>query len=211
MNAKMGIIIGIVVIILLGIVGFLLFQGKNTAQKDNSTAAPKTGETSTFKSLQDIFTNKSLSLMCDYSDPEGRKTTTYIKGGMVRTDIVSTNPQESGSVIVKDNTMYFWNATSGITMKFNPEDIANAQNGTTQSAQGQQSLQDLEKYKKSCKTSVVNDSLFTPPSTVKFQDMSSMMKMIPSGGATANGAGNSAPTQEEIEALMKQYQQGNNQ
>lgn len=211
MNAKIGIILGVVVIILLGIGGFLFLQGKNSTQENSNTMTPKTGETGTFESLQDIFSNKSLSLACDYTDPEGRKTVTYIKGGMVRTDIVSTNPQESGSIIVKENTMYFWNATSGITMKFNPEDMANTQNDNAQSAQGQKSLQDLEKYKKSCKTSVVNDSLFTPPSTVKFQDMSSMMKMIPSGGAAANGTENSAPTQEEIEALMKQYQQGNNQ
>ncbi len=202
MNKKIGVIAGAVILVILAVIGFFVIQNSNNPQSSlESTTNKESAQTgATFDSLQDIFSNKSLSLQCDYASDEGQKATIYIKNGMVRTSSVGETPQESGEVIIRDNTMYFWNNEGGIKMTFNAEDMESAQ----QNAQAKQSLSDLQKYKDSCKTAVVNDSLFTPPSDVVFQDMSNLLQAMPSGAA--NGS-KSAPTQEEIEALMKQYQQ----
>ncbi len=202
MNKKIGIIAGVAAVIILGIVGFFMLQGSNKSQNsmESMTNKESAQNGAMFESLNDIFTNKSLSLQCDFTSENNQKATVYVKNGMIRTSSVGNTPEESGDVIIKDNTMYFWSTQGGIKMKFSMEDMESAQ----QNAQAKQSLADLEKYRNSCKTAVVNDSLFTPPANVTFQDMSSLMQAIPTG---ANGTGQ-APTQEEIEALMKQYQQG---
>ena len=63
----------------------------------------------------------------------------------------------------------------------------------------------LEKFKEHCKPAAVSDSLFIPPTDVKFTDYSSMMKQniqaIPSGGSGG------AMTEEQIKQLQQKYQQ----
>ena len=45
-----------------------------------------------------------------------------------------------------------------------------------QNANSADTLAELEKYKDSCKPTVVADSMFVPPADVKFQDLSKMMQ-----------------------------------
>lgn len=201
MNKKIGIIAGVVVVLILGIVGlFALLGSKNPQASQESTVNKESGQSkSAFESLEDVFTNKSLTLACKFTSEEGPKTTIYVKNGMVRTSSMGNNPLESSDAIIRDNFIYFWNDKSAVKVPFNPEDMESTQ----QNAQTKQSLSDLEKYKDSCKTAVVNDSFFTPPSDVEFQDLSNFMQAMPTG---TSESGNT-PSQEEIEALMKQYQQ----
>lgn len=202
MNKKVAIIAGIGLIVVLGIIGFFVFQNSNNSQTSLENTSNRKAESmsSPFESLQDVFTNKNLNLVCEFTSEGGQKTAIYVKNGMVRTSSKGNTPQEAGDAIIRDNFVYFWNDSSAVKVPFNPEDLESAQ----QNVQTQQSLSDLEKYKDSCKTAVANDSLFTPPSDITFQDLSNLMQAMPSGSASES---EDAPTQEEIEALMKQYQQ----
>jgi hypothetical protein len=193
---KNAIIIGaVIVIIILGAAGFFLMNKGQAPSSQPSTSTPQQENTNVFSTIKEAL-SKSMSLQCDFTDEEGRKTVSYIKNGAVRADITSTEADESGSVIVKDKRMYFWNNQGGFTMEFTDEQMESAQG----SAQGQDIIQSLEKYKQSCRPSSVSDSQFTPPSDVKFQDMSEMMQMVPTGGAMPS------VDPAKMEELMEQYQ-----
>jgi len=202
MNKKIAIIAGAAALVILGIIGFFVFQNSNNSQTSLKNTSNKEADSvsSPYESLQDIFTNKTLSLMCEFTSEEGPKTAIYVKNGMVRTSTKGNTPQEAGDAIIRDNFVYFWNDTIAVKVPFNPDDMESAQ----QNVQTQEYLADLEKYKDSCKTAVVDDSFFSPPSDIVFQDLSNLMQAMPSGSADSS---QDAPTQEEIEALMRQYQQ----
>jgi hypothetical protein len=168
-NSKgMYLVIGVIVILLALFAFYFMSSKKNLTGPLGST---KGGNV--FTSIKDAL-SKSVSLECTFSDESGRKTTSYIKNGAIRADIVSSIADESGSVILKDNKTYFWNNKGGFVMTVKPD--ANTAGGNPVQSQGDSIMKDLEKYKDSCKASVVSDSLFTPPSNVKFTDLSELMK-----------------------------------
>ncbi|MBP6913350.1 MAG: hypothetical protein KBC00_01945 [Candidatus Levybacteria bacterium] len=202
MSVKLWLIIGAAVVIFAGLFGFMYLQSMtNRAATNTMMKKSSSTESSAFSSLSDIFTNKSLSLTCDFIDKEGKKTKIYIKSGKVRAEITGNEVEDSGNVIVKEDTMYFWNGTQGMMMKYDTEKMKgdNAQN--LNAVQGQAVLQGIEQYRQSCSPAVVSDSLFTPPVNIKFQDLSEMMKIMPSGATVPS----INPSQ--YQDLMEQYQQ----
>lgn len=193
MKGKQGLIIAVIIIVILAALGYFYF-GKSANLP--GTKGP------VFTSIQDAL-SKSLSLKCEYTDTNGIKTTAYIKNGAVRADTTSPNANESGSVIVKDKKMYFWNAQGGFMMEI-PDVTPEPDSSTPKEAsQAENIMKDLDQYKENCKSAVVSDSLFTPPGDVKFTDFSKMLQ-VPTG--TQQQA---QPTvdQKQIEELMKQYSQ----
>lgn len=167
----MYLIIGVIVLVFAGFAFYFMSSKKNATGPLGST---KDGNV--FTSIKDAL-SKSVSLECTFSDESGRKTTSYIKNGAIRADIVSSVADESGSVIVKDNKTYFWNNKGGFVMTVSDKDTtSDTAGGNPAQSQGDNLMQDLEQYKDSCKPSVVSDSLFTPPSDVKFTDLSEMLK-----------------------------------
>ena len=208
---KKVILFACIVIIVLLIAGGYLFYSNNEKSLQSSQGAsstPKPTSGSMMDQVTDLFA-KSVSVTCDYTDEEGRKTLAYVKAGAVRVDTSGKTPEESGSVIVKDNRMHFWNGNEGITMEFNTEEMMknapsitispNPSGSKQEGANGQEVLASLEKFKDNCKPTVVNDSVFIPPSNVKFVDYTQMMKQTQSG---------SGMTQEQ---LMKMQQPSGSQ
>ncbi len=191
MNKNLLILGVIVVIVLLGVGGFLVMNKKKV-----DVVAPQTSESQTaadvIASIKDAFTN-GTSFECTYTD-EGRTTKTYVKNGMVRAEITSSKPEQAGNTIIKDKKMYFWNSMSAFMMTIPDVTTTPGPSGTVNT---DDLIENMEKYKDSCKMASVSDDLFTPPSDVKFQDMSSMMKAAPSGAGTAD--------QKQIEEMMKKY------
>lgn len=190
-------IIGLVVVALL-VLGWFLFV-RNRVNQTSTTQPQVTVAPNAFTSIKDALT-KSISLQCEYKDEEGRTTSSFIKNGAVRADVVATDPKESGSVIIKDNKMYSWNGREGVTMAFAEDQIKDAQDSV---AQNQDVLENIEKYKDRCKPAVVSDVLFTPPTDVKFTDLSEMMKLVPTGATTQTTPGNNP---QDIQKMMDQYQ-----
>lgn len=192
-------IIIVVVLVVAGVGGFLVMG------KGGKSSSPLSSATGTFSSIKDAL-SRSMTLECEYSDETGRKVKSYIKNGAVRADVVSSNVEESGSTIMKDKKMYFWNAQGGFTMTL-PDDQGTAEGQEeSKNSQGKELLEDLERYKNQCKTSVVSDSLFTPPSDVKFQDMSGL---FPTSAPSVQTGGGQAPQvdQKDIQKYMDQLKE----
>ncbi len=210
-GSKTGVILLVVVLLILGGGAAFLLLSKNTASPTTTTSgkvANPTTSTDTFSSIQEALA-KSMSLQCDYTDTAGTKTTSYIKGGAIRSDIVTTSVSKGGtSIIVKDNTMYMWTGKEGTKMTFDPASLtATVTPGAQQKTSTQKPgdvIDSLEKYKQSCKPATVSDSLFTPPSDVTFADLSELMK--PRTQTNPTGVG-TAMTEEQLKKLQEQYQQ----
>ncbi len=211
-SPKTGVILLIVVLLLLvGGAAFLLLSKNTTSPATTTPSSAKNASptgANTFSSIQEALT-KSMSLQCDYTDTTGTKTTSYIKGGAIRSDIVmASGSKGESSIIVKDNTMYMWTGKEGTKMTFDTDSIMakvtpGAQKETSTQKPGDV-IDSLEKYKQSCKPATVSDSLFTPPSDVAFADLSELMK--PKTQTNPSGVG-TAMTEEQLKKLQEQYQQ----
>lgn len=204
MNKKL--IIGAVVLLLLGGGVWYFLNGQNTSSSQNASSNAIT-------SIKDAM-SKSVSLECIYKDAEGRSSKSYIKNGAVRVDVVNeSEPDKSAYIIMKDKKMYTWTAKKeGFVMELpDEEEMKQAADsmpkGTSDgTAQQQNVMADLEKYKDACKPAVVSDSLFTPPADVTFTDLSQMMK--PATGTGSSAAPSMDP--EKMQELMQKYQQNEN-
>lgn len=199
------IIIAVVALIFLVGVGLAGYKAYHHFTKQ-PTGAIQTTSNSVFGSIKDAL-SKNLTLQCSFTDQTGRQTTSYIKHGQIRADIVASDPKQSGSVIVKDKTVYFWNGTTGMMMALPDEaetgsTVKTAGGPTPASNEGTDMMATIEQYKDHCKPAVVDDSLFTPPTAVKFQDLS---KMMPSGIPT--GMMPTGVNQQQLQQYMQQYQQ----
>lgn len=189
----MGIIIAVLIILLAG-GGY--FYAMNRAKTMTTTPVLPTKAASAFTSIQDALT-KSLSLKCDYTY-NTIHTVAYIKNGMVRSDVVDTKDASlSGSVIIKDKKIYYWNAQKVGFMMAMPE-ISVTPSISPAVNSGQSALQNLEKYKNSCKVAAVGDDLFVLPSDITFTDQTQMMRLQPTGTSGTN-------YQQQAQQYMQQY------
>lgn len=178
--------------------------GRAQVNNESTTPTPTTAQTSgnVFTSIKDAL-SKSLTLQCSYPDATGKTTvTTYIKNGAIRVSNVSM-AEKSGNAIMKDNQMWVWNDTdkTGMILSFNTTEASPTGKQTPSTSQtsannnnpGGSILDNLEKFKQYCKPGVVADSMFTPPTDVKFTDLSKAMqnlgkdlqKNLPNGIPTA--------------------------
>lgn len=169
----------IVIILILAIVFYSLGQSGKTSDQ-SSTSAPKT-ENSLFTSIKDAM-SKSLSLKCEYQ-VEGVKTTTYIKGGMVRVMTESADAETgNGNAIIKDNKMWVWTEgdSEGFTLELVEEDFVEEPGTEAPSDQTSKEdvIEEIEKYKDSCSSATVADSMFTPPSDITFSDLSQFQDQL---------------------------------
>ncbi len=205
MNNKIiaGVVIGVV----------LIGGGALYFKKGASMGLPGSGSPA-FTSIQDAL-SKSVSLECNFTDETGRQTKSYIKNGAMRADFTASKPEESGSMIFKEKTMYFWGTNNQGYMMTIPEETAQqkeiAKNVPTENeglGNYKDMLSAIDKYKDSCKPSVVSDSLFTPPTSVEFTDFSKMMEGLQGiPGATGAGTGGNPAVidQDQINKMMQQY------
>lgn len=198
MNAK---VIIVTILLALGAGGYFMTQKTSNSALNSK----KVVKTSSFASIQDAL-SKSLSLECAFTDEKGKKTKTYIKSGAVRSDFTGAKAEDSGSMIMKDKKLYTWtNANKEGFMMTVPEvtpgqtNIPGSATGdANRSQQATDVLTALDKFKDSCKPGTVADSLFTPPSDIKFTDFSNMMKQFakPTGGSMK---------EESVKDLMEKY------
>ncbi len=183
----------VVVLLLLGVGGYVFMNSQKakpvTMEKKTSGSTQQEGNV--FTSIRDALA-KSLSLKCEYPNPDGKggKVTSYIKNGAVRVMNMGMNTEGYGHAIMKDSKMWIWSEgkNEGMMLTLNKPEAEKAA-AEKKEDQSEQVLEEMEKYKNSCKTEVVADSLFTPPANVRFADLegmmkkagSDMMKQIPTG------------------------------
>lgn len=192
MNAKVGVLVGVLILIILTTGGFMFFQNMSKPMPGSSSNSPG--------SIKDTLMAAG-NMECNYTDEDGRQTTAYIKNGKVRANITSSNQNENGSVIFVDNTIYIWNSQGAFKMQI-PEQTLNqdlSQNPALN--QKEDLINSIEKYKQFCKSTNPNDSLFTLPSNLDFKDFSQMMKGFPTG--TSGSDNSQVPSQEQVEQMMQ--------
>ena len=166
---KIAIIIVAIVIVVIG-AGFFLMNNP-MVQKGLDV-----GSGGAFSTIKDAL-SKSVSLECEYPDPQGTTTKVWIKNGAIRSDMNGTADQGAGSMIMKDKKMYIWNNKEGIVMELDDKKTSGDTSlDSKDTNEAEELIKDLEEYKDKCKPTVVSDSLFTPPSDVEFNDMSKMME-----------------------------------
>jgi len=172
-------VIVIILLLLLGAGGFLMLN-KNTATS-NKTATSQT-QTATVKNEQ---TRKSLldlikigqNVRCTFkSEVTNGSTegTVYVSGQNIRGDFsiktTSDGKTTQTSMIKTGDTSYVWGAglPTGIKMTVSLETLA-------ANKQASQYVDPNQKVDYNCVPWNVDSSLFTPPSNIKFTDMTSLL------------------------------------
>lgn len=143
-----------------------LKKGTETTQIEETQE--KTG---VFESIKDAM-SRSLSLKCEYNSPSG-KVIASIKGKSVRIDGAWQNQSDSGAII-KENKLWSWDKEKkeGIIIT-----LADQEN-TDKSLDPEEIINNLEQRKQDCHVAVVADEVFEPPTDIKFQDLSELMKQF---------------------------------
>lgn len=189
------VLILVILVVLLGAGGYYLYKHNKTYVQPT---APTTSSGNVFTSIQDAL-NRSLSLSCDFTDANGVHTVAYIKNGAIRADVTGKTPQESGSMIMKDKKIYYWNSSMAIMMDVPSITVTPGPTESPASSNaGEVTMNSLEQYRQHCKVATVADNLFALPANVKFSDASQMMKGLPTNVPTSSSTstgGYAVPTQ----------------
>jgi len=193
MNKYWWLILAVVLLFLAG-TGYYLYKHRTRPETTSMQTVSPT-PSGVFASIQEAL-SKSLTLQCTFTDDMNHKTNAYIKAGAVRVDVVGTNPNQpynAVSTIMKNQKIYSWDPAKkqGMVMTFAmptgmmttsvPVTGMPSTSPNQTSPNGTNFINMLEKFKESCKTAVVADSMFVPPTDVTFQDLS---KIMPSGMPT---------------------------
>ena len=172
------IIIAILLLCLVGGASYIKLKGDS----DNDDSGSKSTESKgIFTSVKDAL-SKNITLVCEFKDDSGTSVKSYIKNGAVRvSSTTASGSTQSGDIIMKDKKMYMWDLKTKQGFVY---DIPDADTSTdskvgmtsTEVNQSESYLNMIDKYKDSCKAATVEDSYFTPPTDVKFQDMSKYLE-----------------------------------
>lgn len=180
MKNKRVLITSILILLVLFVAGasYLKFRN-NSNQLGNNTTVDK----SVFTSVKDALT-KNVTLACEFNEDESTFKS-YIKNGAVRVSTTENTQTQAGEMLMKDNKMYIWDSNSKEGFVYDiPKDTEgdNEKVGMTGQAvvSSESYLDMIDKYKDSCKVATLDDSFFTPPSDVKFQDMSKFLEDLKS-------------------------------
>lgn len=174
-----NVLIVIAVLALLGI-GWYFYAGKNASMPygdSNSTIGEKMSG-----SIADLI-NAGKTLQCSFSsnaDGYSSQGTVFVSGSNVRGDFQSEQEGKmmASHMIQNGETVYTWtdDPKQGMMMKVSQEDAQKykdeAQNNSVNSFNKDQS------YDYSCMPWGSDPSKFTPPSDIKFQDLSAQMEKM---------------------------------
>ncbi len=172
---KIFVIVFVVLLVIVGGVSYSRFK--------NSDSVSVTESKSIFTSVKDALT-KNVTLACEFNESESTFKS-YIKNGAVRITTSGDNSTQAGEMIMKDNRMYVWDSKTKEGFVY---DIPKEVDGDTQDVgmasqqvvSSESYLDMIDKYKDSCKVATLDDSFFTPPTDVKFQDMSKFLEDLKS-------------------------------
>lgn len=186
---KMVIVGAILLLAIIGVVGFTQLNKKpdslnteNLTTEQTSLPAAKGLSKGTIQSL--ISAGKSVSCEVNYPEMEG-KGTMYVSGSNVRSDFTTKiEEKETFSHMIFDgDTSYIWTdgVNQGTKFKMDPNQKFSA-SPANQTA-------DLSKeIEMNCQDWSADNSKFSPPASVKFTDMSSLINSKSSEAPKMNSA-----------------------
>lgn len=180
MNKKTWLVIGIAVVLLLGLGGFVLLNKGNNQTSPVVESASPTAPASQKQSLRSLL-SFSGSQKCQYQDPESKSVgVIYLSDGKMRTDqTISTEEATiSSHTLVDGQYMYIW--TDGSTTGYK----SSLTTTVTPPPSGQDSSQNInldQQVEFNCQPWTKDSALFSLPSNINFTDISSLLK-TPTGG-----------------------------
>lgn len=133
--------------------------------------------------LQSVFA-LGKTLECSFrTDGEGMVTegTAFFDNGKLRVDTMyqgTSSVADTSSLIISGDSMYTWADTKAGSFAIKMP-VSTLKAGGTPQRDGEVSLQAKVRY--DCKSWRVDGSVFVPPATIKFMDISEMMKNVPAG------------------------------
>ena len=109
-------------------------------------------------------------------EANGASVTSYVKNGKVKYQTTSSGITSNG--LIMDKTVYSWQEgqTTGFMMDMSKVDTGDGAN--TQIKDADDVRAEMEQYKPDCVKENTPDSIFSPPTSVKFEDMSKMLQDI---------------------------------
>jgi hypothetical protein len=124
---------------------------------------------------------KNISLKCTYEIPDGGKVISFVKGKNKIRSTVEVNGKKTETIFI-DGKIYSWDnkTKQGMTMTIkNLPQPTPGQKITVENPENY--IEQLEKMKANCKQESFSDSLFQPPTDVKFQDLDKLQEMMQGG------------------------------
>ncbi len=180
MNKKILIAGAAVLVLLLGVGGFLLFVKKNVEKQEVVMQPQQKQETEMqgANPVKDLFAKAlqgNSSIKCTYTNESGTGTF-YVKNGMMRmeTQVAGKN----ASMIFKKPYVYSWQEGSTQGMKMDTSQTAPTGTQQKQYTSPEDVQANLDKYRPNCSEESVADSMFELPSNVTFSDLSETMKNV---------------------------------
>ena len=171
-------IIIILVIIVAALVGWkFMGKGKKVTNQGNNqqTTQQETKSESFTGKIKDAFM-KGIPLKCTYKKDDQNYSTGYLKDKKYYAEVMSAG--KMGYIILIDNCMWAWNKEGnqdGVKMCF-----AQQQNEDMWSSfeQNQKSAD----FDYNCVPTIVNESVFTPPTDIKFVNVDELMNQATQAG-----------------------------
>ncbi len=196
MNKKLGLPLALLVLLVGG------YFGVSSLKKSPLGEAMTKGSISAL-----LAAGKNVS--CTMSGPDGSKGTVYVAGERVRGEFTTKGPNGTDmatSYIVDQDYMYMWSGKEGTKFKnekITPPPQRERQENESAPTTGQGPDLDTE-GDLDCKSWRPDNSMFTPPSDVKFTDFTAMMEKAAEQGEkmmkeAGTGAGISASVCDQVE------------
>lgn len=166
------IVIGVIV---LGAVVFLMMQGKNGS---NPIASLTSNSANPGDMVAQALTG-SGSIKCEYTDEDGSTVMAYVKNGNVRSDYMGADV--NGSFLMKDKTVWTWDEETKTGMTYMIPDVTPTEDESMMESDDSdmnydEMKEEIDKYKESCTSENISDSMFEVPQDVTFEDYSQMME-----------------------------------
>ena len=136
----------------------------------------ETKKDNVFSSIRDAVT-KQIALKCEYIDEDGNKTTTYIKGQMVR--MKGNDEQADFDGLMRDEKFYMWDNVKKTGMVLDltkTADDGDIKMENKQIKNIDDVIDVLEEKKNNCVVSPESAGLFEIPSDIKFESMENFLK-----------------------------------
>ncbi len=173
MSKQIGIVIAVVIILLVGIVGYTQLN-KSSQQTGSSDEAMSKGS---IKSL--LGQGKNVNCTINYPGTQGQDGTVYVSGNKMRGDFsMVVDEKTTDSHMINDGTfVYTWSSMSsqGTKMKVEAVEEAAEKAGTEQ----KQNVDLDAEVDYKCTPWSVETAMFVPPTNIEFIDFSETMKQIP--------------------------------
>ena len=178
-----GVIIGIVVVALVGVGGFFLYQSANTGDTASVSITGEDGEVEVNGSFADLL-NSGKSYTCTFETLDksgtGSTGTVYVTadGDKMNGDFTYTQADGAsfdGGVIRDGEYNYVWTSMQeqGIKTKIDPEnDTIFGTTGAEDETDTNAGLSDGQEVGFNCKVWAEDDSMFVPPSDIEFLEVS---------------------------------------